>query len=452
MGGLENFLNKYLSPIAEWMDRNRYLSAIKKAMVAMTPLLIIGSFCLIPDAIPNYIGAENPVSQWITANSSIITMPNTVGMGFMAVYVTAIIAYHLAVHYKLDIPGTLSMAIIAFFLMAFGYNEEGAVDTTYFGTKGLFVAMFASILAVEIYRWCKKRNWTIKLPESVPDFVSNSFMMIPLSVITVGVFLVIRIVCMNVFGIMPPMIFTNLLAPLVGSMDNPLAVTFLQILRCLLFFFGIHPSVLSPITSPISTQFLAENIASVQTGGVATHFFTPGPESAFGNFTGTGVTIGLVFWMMFSKSRAQKQIGRLALIPALFGINEPILFGAPVVLNPIFFFPYVICGGIMGVIPYWMMHFGILDCSIFTPPYVGVFLEGFLTNFDYMSIVANAIQLICSILVWYPFVKIYEKRELEKEKAAEAALVTGSAETAEGGSVTISDEDMKLLDDMDLDF
>lgn len=451
MGALEKFLNKYLGPIAEWMDKNAYLSAIKKAMVAMTPLLIIGSFCLIPDALPNYIGTDNPISVWIQANSSLITMPNTVGMGMMALYVTVIIAYHLSQHYKLDVPGTVSMALIAFLLMAVDFDENGGLVTTFLGAKGLFVAMVSSILAVEIYRWCKKRNFTIKMPESVPDFVSSSFAMIPLSVITVGFFLVVRILCVNVLGIMPPLIFTNLLAPLVGSMDNPLAVTFLQMLRCLLFFFGIHPSVLSPITSPISTQFLAENIAAVQAGGVATHFFTPGPESAFGNFTGTGVTFGLVFWCMFSKSSAQKKIGRLALVPALFGINEPILFGAPIVLNPIFFIPYVIFGGILGTIPYWMMYFGILDCSIFTPPYVGVFLEGFLTNLDYMSIVANAIQMVLSILIWFPFFKIYEKSELAKEAEFEAKKAAGVDEVT-GGSVTISDDDMKLLDDMDLDF
>lgn len=451
MGALENFLNKYLGPIAEWMDKNAYLSAIKKAMVAMTPLLIIGSFCLIPDAIPNYIGVDNPISVWIQANSSLITMPNTVGMGMMSLYVTAIIAYHLSQHYKLDVPGTVSMALIAYLLMAVDFDENGGLVTTFLGAKGLFVAMVSSILAVEIYRWCKKRNFTIKMPESVPDFVSSSFAMIPLSIITVGFFLVVRILCVNVLGIMPPLVFTNLLAPLVGSMDNPLAVTFLQMLRCLLFFFGIHPSVLSPITSPISTQFLAENIAAVQAGGVATHFFAPGPESAFGNFTGTGVTFGLVFWCMFSKSSAQKKIGRLALVPALFGINEPILFGAPIVLNPVFFIPYVIFGGILGTIPYWMMYFGILDCSIFTPPYVGVFLEGFLTNLDYMSIVANAIQMVLSILIWFPFFKIYEKSELAKEAEFEAKKAAG-VDDPSGGSVTISEDDMKLLDDMDLDF
>ena len=436
----EAFMNKYLTPIANKMDKQRHLSAVKKAMVAMTPLLIIGSFCLIPEAIPNMIGENNPISQWILANLDIIYIPYNVGMALMSLYVAAVISYHLAQSYKLDVPGTLSMGVIAFLMMAVDYTEDGGIMTTYLGPKGLFAAMFASIIAVELYRWCKKKNFTIKMPESVPDFVSRSFEMIPISVIVIGFFLIIRVVCVNGLHTVPPMIFTNLFAPLVGSMDNPFAVTFLQILRCLLFFFGIHPSVLSPITSPISTQFLAENMEMVKAGGKAMHFFTPGVESAFGNFTGTGVTFGLVFWCLLSKSKAQKQVGRVALIPALFGINEPILFGAPIVLNPIFFIPYVICGGIIGTIPHWMMHFGWVSCSTFTPPYVGVFLEGFLTNGDYMSIVANGIQLILSILIWYPFFKLFEKRELENEH-----------ENEEKKSV-ISAEDEALLNDLDLDF
>lgn len=437
----ESFMNKYLTPIANKMDKQVHLSAVKKAMVAMTPLLIIGSFCLIPEAIPNMIGESNPVSQWIIANLDIIYIPYNVGMALMSLYVAGVIAYHLATSYKLDVPGTFSMAVIAFLMMAVDYTEDGGIMTTYLGPKGLFAAMFASIIAVELYRWCKKKNFTIKMPESVPDFVSRSFEMIPISVIVIGFFLIVRIICVNGLNTMPPMIFTNLFAPLIGSLDNPFAVTFLQILRCLLFFFGIHPSVLSPITSPVTTQFLAENIANVKAGMEAVHFLTPGVESAFGNFTGTGVTFGLVFWCLLSKSKAQKQVGRVALIPALFGINEPILFGAPIVLNPIFFIPYVICGGIIGTIPHWMMYFGLVKCSTFTPPYVGVFLEGYLTNFDYMSLVANGIQLVLSVLIWYPFFKLYEKRELEKENEYEAEKQSA-----------ISAEDEALLNDLDLDF
>lgn len=435
----EAFMNKYLTPLANKMDKQVHLSAVKKAMVAMTPLLIIGSFCLIPEAIPNMIGENNPVSQWILNNLDIIYIPYNVGMGLMSLYVSVIIAYHLANSYKQDVPGSVSMGLIAFLMMTVQYTEDGGIDTTYFGTKGLFAAMFASLIAVELYRWCKKKKFTIRMPESVPDFVSRSFEMIPISVIVIGFFLIIRILCVNVFNTMPPLIFTNLLAPLVGSMDNPVAYTFLKMLHCLLFFFGIHPSVLSPITSPISTQFLAENIANYQAGVEMTHFFTPGPESAFGNFTGTGVTFGLVLWCLLSKNKALKQIGGVALIPALFGINEPILFGAPIVLNPVFFIPYVICGGIIGSLGGWAQYLGIMSCSFFTPPYVGVFLEGYLTNMDFMSIVVNAVQMILSIIVWYPFFKMYEQRYGKQDE-----------KTNDNSLLTKEDED--ILNDLDLDF
>lgn len=438
MSKFENFMNKTLAPIANKMDKEVHLSAIKKAMVALTPLLIIGSFCLIPEAIPNMIGESNPVSQWILANLDKIYIPYNVGMALMSLYATAIMGYHLAQSYKLDVPGCVSMSIISFLMLAVDYTSDGGISTKFLGPKGLFAAMFATMIAVELFRWCKKKNFTIKMPDSVPDFVSKSFEMIPISLIIIGFFLIIRIVCVNVFNTMPPLIFTYILAPLVGSMDNPFAYVFLKMLHCLLFFFGIHPSVLSPITSPIATQFLAENIANYQAGLPMTHFFTPGPMSAFGNFTGTGVTFGLVFWCMMSKSKGIKQIGRVSFIPALFGINEPILFGTPVVLNPIFFLPYVIGGGIIGSFGAFAVKMGLMSPSFFTPPYVGVFLEGYLTNLDWRSIVVNALQLIASIALWYPFVKIYEKRYMNQE-----------SENAKKSQ--FSNEEEEILKGLDLD-
>lgn len=376
----ENFMKKYLAPLADKMDKEVHLSAVKKAMVAMTPLLIIGSFCLIPEAIPNMIGKNHVISQWILTNLDIIYIPYNVGMALMSVYVTVIIAYQLANSYKLDIPGCVTMGLVSFLMLVVEFTEDGGISKTYLGPKGLFCAMFAGFIAVELFRWCKKKNFTIKMPDTVPDFVSRSFEMIPISVIIIGFFLIVRIVCVNVLNTMPPLIFTAIFAPLVGSMDNPIAYTFLKMLQALIFFFGIHPSVLSPITSPISTQFLAENIAAVQAGHVATHFYAPGPESAFGNFTGSG--------------------------------------------------------GIIGSLGGWAMYLGIMKCSTFTPPYVGVFLEGFLTNMDPMSIVVNAVQFILSILIWYPFVKSYEKTYGNKEEETNA----------------ISAEDAAILDDLDLDF
>lgn len=432
----EVFMNKHLVPLANKMDKQPHLSAIKKAMVAMTPILIIGSLCLIPEAIANMF-PDLIISKWILENLEVIYLPFTFGMGYMSLYVTVIIAYHLGRYYNIDIPGSIIMALVGFFLIALSFTDDGGLFTRYLSTKGLFAAMVSTIIAVEVYRWCLERNFTIKMPEGVPDFVSRSFEMIPISVITILLFLVIRLLCLKIFGVLLPEIFTQILAPLVGSMDNPFAFLFLSMLNCLLFFFGIHPSVLSPITGPISTQFLAENVAAMQAGDPIPHFYTGGMVSAFANFTGTGITFGLVFWCMLSRAKTIKKIGQVSLIPALFGINEPILFGAPIVLNPTFFLPYVIGGAILGSFPAFLMHLGWLAKPLYNPPYVGVFLEGFLVNLDYRTILVNGLQMLGTVLIWYPFFKLYEKNTILKEEKRIQA---------------ISAEDEAILDDLDLDF
>lgn len=429
-------MNKHITPIAHRMDKQPHLSAVKKAMVAMTPALIIGSLCLVPEAIPNMIGENNPVSQFIIANVDNFNIPYYVTLGMMSIYVCLCITYFLGTHYKLYVPGCMVLGSVSYFTLIFNMGKDGLM-MTYLGPKGLFMAILAGLISVELYRWCKKKNFTIRMPDNVPDFVSSSFEIIPTSIIIVGVFCTIRFVSLAIFGVLPPEILTQLLEPLVGSLDNPFVYTFVAFLSCLLFFFGIHPSVLSAITTPIATQFLSDNIEAAKAGLELPHFYTGGMVSAFANFTGTGVTIGLVFWFLISKNKAYKSIGRVSLVPALFGINEPILFGAPIVLNPTFFLPYVVGGTILGVFPAFLMWAGIISRPIANPPYVGVFLEGFLVSADWKTIIVNAIQMIGSILIWYPFFKLYEKQNIV-EKIEENGI--------------ISAEDQEILNDLDLDF
>lgn len=429
----ENFMNKWLTPLAKKMDKQQHLSAIKKSMVAMTPVLIIGSLSLIPEAIGNWLEG-NAVGEFIKANLDTFQLPFYLTIGMMALYVCFCIAYFLSEHYKLYVPGAMILSGVGFLILVYSNVEGGGMNTRYLGTKGLFMAMIAGVLAVELYRWCRKKNFTIRMPESVPDFVSRSFELIPPSVIIVLVFMAIRIASLKMFDVLPPEILTQFLEPLVGSLDNPWTFVLITFLGCTLFFFGIHPSVLSPITAPIAAQFLAENIEAMQAGLPLPHFYTGGMVSAFANFTGTGVTFGLVFWCLLSKNKAHKKVGQVSLIPALFGINEPILFGAPIVLNPVFFLPYAIGGTILATFPAFLMYAGILAKPFFNPPYVGVFLEGFLVNGHWLTVVVQAIQLIGSILIWYPFYKIYAKQTEELESKEESK---------------ISKEDLDLLGDLD---
>lgn len=438
----EALMNKYLMPIAHKVDKQRHLSAIKAAMVAMTPFTILGSFFAIIPALPNMIGENNFVSQFILNNSELLDLPVTLSIGFMSIYVVMCISYHLGSHYKLYIPGCISLSTFAFLFIS-AETVDGGISISNFGSKGLFAAMLVGIGTVELYRLCKEKNLTIRMPEGVPDFVSKSFELIPTTIIVAGTFIVIRALSLSIFDTLPPQILTTFLEPLVGSMDNPWAVLGLNFAICLIFFFGIHSSVFGPITRPIMATFIAENIQAMQLGEPLPHFYTAGTSSAFFGFTGAGITIGCVVACLMSKSQRYKKIGKIALFPSLFGINEPILFGAPIILNPIMFIPFVFGGAIIGTLPMFMMHWGWLAKPFFDPPYVGVFLEAFLTNGDWRILIANGLQLVLAVALYLPFFKIMERQE---ERAALEKLNTKSKTNI------FSKEDEDLLGDLDLDF
>ena len=437
----EAVMNKYLMPIAHKVDKQRHLSAIKAAMVAMTPFTILGSFFAIIPALTNMLGEDNIVSKFITSNAVLFDLPVTLSIGFMSIYVVMCISYNLGNHYKLYIPGCVTLSTFAFLFIA-AEPIEGGLSISNFGSKGLFCAMLVGLFAVEIYRFCKEKNLTIRMPEGVPDFVSRSFELIPTTIIVAGTFIFIRFLSLQIFDTLPPQILTKFISPLVGSMDNPWAVLGLNFCICVIFFFGIHSSVFGPITRPIMATFIAENIQAMQLGEPLPHFYTAGTSSAFFGFTGCGITIGCVIACLISKSKRYRKIGQVALFPSLFGVNEPILFGAPIILNPIMFIPFVFGGAIIGTMPLFLMHWGLLDKPFFDPPYVGVFLEAFLTNGDWRIILANGAQLILATLLYIPFFKIMEKQELREEIRKEN----------EAKSNIFSEEDKEIIDGLDLDF
>lgn len=436
----EAIMNRIFVPLAHKVDNQPHLSAIKAGMVAMTPFTILGSFFAIIPALPNMLGENNPVSQFILSNEEILNLPVTLSIGLIGLYACMAISYNLGNHYKLYIPGCITLSTFSFLFLAATFSEDGSLLLTNMGAKGLFTAMFVALLTVELYNFCKKKNITIRMPDGVPDFVSRSFELIPVTLIVGGAFISLRFILLSTIGELPPTILTRFLAPLVGSMDNPWAVLALNFAICTIFFFGIHSSVFSPITRPIMVAFIAENIAALQAGEPIPHFYTAGASSAFFGFTGCGISIGCVIACMLSKNKRYRQIGKVSLFPALFGINEPILFGAPIILNPIMFIPHVFGGAIIGTMPMFLMHWNLLDKPIFDPPYVGVFLEGFLTNGDWRSILANLAQLILAVALYMPFFKIMERQELANEtKANEKKDIFGS-------------EDTDILDGLDLDF
>ncbi|MGL4307588.1 MAG: PTS sugar transporter subunit IIC, partial [Cetobacterium sp.] len=316
-----------------------------------------------------------------------------------------------------------------------------SLDIKYFDSKGLFTAIFIALVTVEIYKYFTDHKLVIKMPEGVPDFVSRSFELITPTAFIAIFFLGLRYLISSLSGgMLLPEIIMKVLAPAIGSMDNLFVVWFVIMLRLMFWFFGIHSAVLSPVLSPIFVQYLAENIAAKEAGLPLPHFVTGGVFSAFVNFTGSGVTMGLILAMLFGKTKRYKKVAQVSLIPGLFGINEPILFGGPVILNPILFIPFVFGSSLISLMPLALMKYGILAKPFFDPPYLPLFFEGFLTGFDWKAPFVQIIQLILSFLVYYPFFKVLEKEELKSE--AESKKI----------HEIFTQEDNDILEDLELDF
>lgn len=435
---VEGFIQRTLVPVANKVDNNPYLTAVKKGMVVLTPVLLLGSIAAIFPSIPEFIQTDG-VLNWFEQYGYIFSIISKVSLGLVGLYAVLGISYFLSEQYNLYTIGSMLLSVIAYLIVAMDIDENGNIISSYLDSKGLFTAIFVAIISVKLYQFFTKHKLVIKMPEGVPDFVSSSFELITPTAAIGIVFIIIRMITDSLSGgILLPQVIMSALAPAIGGMDSLWVIYFILILRLTFWFFGIHSAVLSPIISPIAVQYLSENIAAKQAGEPLQHVITGGTLSAFANFTGSGVTIGLVIAMLISRSQRYRKVGAVALLPSLFGINEPVLFGVPIILNPVLLLPFIFGGAFVGLIPMICMKLGLLNYPFFDPPYVPVFMEGFLTGFDWRSIIIQLVQIALSFGLYLPFFKVLEKQELEREQKA-----------TEDKQHHFSDEELALLGDID---
>lgn len=437
-------ISRVLVPIAEKIDRQPHLTAVKKGMVVLTPILLLGSMAYPLKALKNVFSDSQAVQQWFIHNNYLIDLLIKFSLGFIAIYTVIAVAYFLSEGYKIYTVGSVTLSLFAFLIMTASVNPDGALDVRFFDSKGLFTGIFISIISVEIYRFFTVHKLVIKMPEGVPDFVSRSFELITPTAFIAIVFLSARYAIHDLTqGLLLPEIIMAHLAPVIGSLDNLFVVWFVIMLRLLFWFFGIHSAVLTPILSPIFVQYLSENIAAKQLAEELPHFVTGGVFSAFVNFSGSGVTLGLVIAMMIAKTQRYRKVGQVSVVPSLFGINEPVLFGAPIILNPMLFIPFVLGGSLIGLFPLILMKYGFLARPFFDPPYLPLFFEGYLTAFDWKTPFVQLLQIAMSFGIYYPFFRIMDKQEMAREAQLAAEKERQSV---------FDKDDKKLLDELGLDF
>lgn len=409
----EGIMNKYMMPIANRLERQKQLQAIKDGMIAVVPVIIIGSLSLIPLAIANLLGS-GAIHDFLAANMGVLTYAEKFTSGLVSVYAAFFIAVALAKSYGIYSNQTGATAIMVHLIIS-GISIEKGIDTSYLGATGLFTSMVSAILSVEVTRLMVKNNWTIRLPDSVPPMVGESFSaLLPL---IVNAFLAVGIanISLKFGGKVFPELVMSVLAPAISTMDTLPALLLVVFLTQFLWFFGLHgPSITSAVWASFAIAYEAENIQNFAAGQPVTHIFTFGLFYALLQLTGSGLTLGLVIMMMRSKVESFKAVGTAGFVPSIFGINEPIIFGTPIILNPFLFIPFVFGPMLITTITYFAMTSGLVMRPIAAPPgFLPPGMGAFIMTLDWKCVVLALVNLIIMTIIYYPFFKMMEANELK---------------------------------------
>lgn len=439
---MKDFINKKILPPIMKFVNTRAIVALKDGMVVSLPFIMVGSIFLLLASFPipavaNWMNQMGLTPYWNQAYNA--------SFGIVAVFAVVGIAYTWAKNEGVEGLASGMTAFVGFLvimdpttavtegsktIIPAGKSASllmGFIDRTWLGGQGMIAAIIVGLITGWIYTWFVKHKITIKLPDQVPPAVSNSFIaLIPSAVITTG-WLVVYIFFQRVaHTTMTQWIYTTIQTPLQGITDSFGGILLLALLVPFFWFFGVHGSTLvGGIAGPILGANALENAAIFKKYGYVDaahggHIVIQGLFDQFTTVTGAGMTIGLVVFMVFmAKSSQLKNIGRLALIPGIFNINEPVLFGLPIVMNPILALPFFIMPPLSAGSTYLLIKVGILpylngvQVPWTTPPIISGLLIG-----GWKVAIWQAIILVVSFFVYLPFARSYDNMLYAKEQGA----------------------------------
>ena len=409
MNKLIEFIEKG-KPFFEKISRNPYLRAIRDGFIAAMPVILFSSIFLLVAFVPNIFGFT-----WSNKAVTAIMKPYVYTMGIVAVLVAATTAKSLTDAFnrqlsktnQINFISTMIASISGFLLLASDEIKAG-FDSGYMGTKGLLTAFLAAFVTVNIYKVCVKNNVTIRMPDEVPPNVSQAFKDVIPYALSIFVLYGIDLATRQLVGTNVAEAILKLFTIIFGA-------------YALFWFVGIHgPSIVEPAIAAITYANIETNFQLLQAGQHADKILTSGTQMFIVTMGGTGATLVVPFMFMWlTKSKRNKAIGRASVVPTFFGVNEPILFGAPLVLNPVFFMPFILAP----IVNVWIFKFFVdtLNMNSFsvnlpwtTPGPLGIVMG---TNFAPLAFVLAVLLVIVDVLIYYPFLKVYDEQILAEEQS-----------------------------------
>lgn len=430
-----------MKPGFEKIASNAYVSAIRDGFIAAMPIILFSSLFILVAYVPNAWGYH-----WPTNVENNIMIAYNYSMGLLALFVTATTAKNLTDTKNLDLPKTNQMnavsvilaAEIAFIISAIVQNKGGA-DLTYLGTQGLVASYLVGLIVPNIYYLCIKNNVTIKMPPQVPQNISQTFKDVIPMFLSVTVFWAFSLLLATFTGKNLAQLIISLLAPIFSASDSYLGLAIIAGAMGFFWFVGVQgPSIVAPAVAAIEVTNTAENLKLIQAGHQATHVLAQNAQDYVMNMGGTGSTLVLVFLFLFlAKSKQLKALGKAAFIPVSFSVNEPILFGAPIIMNPIFFIPFVVTPMVnICLFKFFISVLG-MNGMMYTMPWVipapiGILIS---TGFAPLAFVFVILSLALDVFIWLPFMKVYDSQLLDEEN--KNAIAEGLAPETD----TVSDTD-----------
>ncbi|HGD6573437.1 TPA: lactose-specific PTS transporter subunit EIIC [Streptococcus agalactiae] len=414
-------------PFFEKISRNIYLRAIRDGFIAGMPVILFSSIFILIAYVPNSWGFH-----WSKDIETFLMTPYNYSMGILAFFVGGTTAKALTDSVNRSLPATnqinflstMLASMVGFLLMAAEPAQEGGFLTAFMGTKGLLTAFIAAFVTVNVYKVCVKNNVTIRMPDEVPPNISQVFKdLIPFT-LSVVILYAFELIVKASLGVTVAEAIGTLLAPLFSAADGYLGITLIFGAYAFFWFVGIHgPSIVEPAIAAITYANIDANLALIQAGQHADKVITSGTQMFIVTMGGTGATLIVPFlFMWLCKSERNRAIGRASVVPTFFGVNEPILFGAPIVLNPIFFIPFIFAP----IANVWIFKFFVdtLNMNSFsanlpwvTPGPLGIVLG---TNFQLLSFVLAALLVVVDVIIYYPFVKVYDEQILDEERSGKS--------------------------------
>lgn len=428
-----NKLEDKLMPLANFFGQQRHLLAIRDGIVSAMPLTIIGSIFLIlayppvdPGNIPDIplIGAFlEGWYNWAQANMSAIIAPFSATMAILSLFVCVGSSYSLASHYDRK-PLQYVIANLSIYILVCAPVTDGAIPTAAFDGKGILLAAFVALIGTEIMNFVEKKGWTFKMPAGVPPIVANSFASLFPFGIAMFLFYGLSLGIQAATGQLLPEVFFGLFDGIKASVDNIFSVTILTGFENLLFGFGVHPTtVVGPILDPLESMNIAENASLIAQGLEATRVYTAPFWSFYVALGGGGATLGLAFLTLRARSKQIRDVGKVALIPSLFNINEPLIFGLPIFLNPILIIPFMIAPMVNVVIGWLATSSGLVNMATIAAPWTSPApLGAMLSTMDFKALLLVIVMLLINMVIYYPFLKMYDNSKVKEENEAEAQI------------------------------